>query len=262
MMRAPSNQSHGAFALVSPALVVELTPRMTRTDELVARLADDILHGHLRPGIRLDEQEIADRFGVSRTPVREALGQLAATGLAEKRPHRGVIVAMISESKLAEMFIAMGELEAVAARLAAEGMTPHERQALDTVHRQALSLVQSGSAEAYAAHNTHFHGLLYAGCHNSVLYDMLISTRTRLAPFRRAQFNLMGRLALSWAEHDKVVQAVLRGDGEAAGQAMRAHVLTVSAASADYVSTVKPAARDFSYPSALAGKTLATEMSP
>jgi len=233
MMRSPS-------ATATTSLGLQSRPRLTRTDELVACLADDILHGHLRPGVRLDEHDIARRFGVSRTPVREALGQLAATGLAEKRPHRGVIVAMISETTLAEMFVAMGELEAVAARLAAETMTPVERQTLDAVHRNARLLVQAGSAEAYAAHNTEFHSLLYAGCHNSVLQDMLTATRARLAPFRRAQFNLVGRLALSWAEHDAVVQAILRGDGELAGRAMRAHVLTVSAASADYVSAIKP----------------------
>lgn len=215
-------------------------PRATRTDELVAQLADDILHGRLHPGCRLDEQEIARRFGVSRTPVREALGQLAATGLAEKRPHRGVIVAMISEGKLREMFTAMGELEAVAARLSAEVMTPVERHALEALHRSALPLVQAGAAEEYAALNTQFHSILYAGCHNSVLQDMLMSTRRRLAPFRRAQFNIVGRLSSSWAEHDAVVQAILRGDAEAAGRAMRDHVLTVSDASAEYVGAHLP----------------------
>lgn len=228
--------------LASPSAGRDLSPKTTRADELVAHLADDILRGYLQPGVRLDEQEIAHRFRVSRTPVREALGQLAASGLAEKRPHRGVIVAMISETRLAEMFVAMGELEAIAARLAAEVMTPQERQDLETAHRQALVLVQAGATDAYSSHNTHFHSLLYAGCHNSVLQDMLTATRARLALFRRAQFNLIGRLSMSWAEHDRVVQAVLRGDGEAASRAMRAHVRTVGTASADYVSAVKPEA--------------------
>lgn len=218
------------------------TPRVTRTDEVVAQLADDILHGRLNPGIHLDEHDIARRFGVSRTPVREALGQLAVMGLAEKRPHRGVIVAMISETRLREMFTAMGELEAIAARLAAEVMTPAERATLEALHRGSARLVHAGATVDYASFNIQFHLTLYAGCHNSFLQDMLAMTRARLAPFRRAQFNLMGRLASSWAEHDAVVQAILRGDGETAGRAMRHHVLTVSDASAEYVSIHAPVA--------------------
>jgi len=215
----------------SPAL-----PRVTRADEVVAQLADDILHGRLAPGVHLDEQEIADRCRVSRTPVREALGQLAAMGLAEKRPHRGVIVAMITEARLREMFTAMGELEAVAARLAAEAMTPAEKSALLLMHTASVRLVQDGATIDYAAYNTAFHLALYAGCHNSYLEDMLRTTRARLAPFRRAQFNIQGRLDLSWREHDAVVQAMLAGDAETAGRAMRDHVGIVSAASAEYVS--------------------------
>ena len=221
----------------APATVAGAAERRpTRTDQVAAQLADDILHARLFPGTRLDEHEIARRFAVSRTPVREALGQLSAMGLAEKRPHRGVIVAAISEARLQEMFVAMGELESVAARLAATVMTPAERSALDHLHRASAKLVHAGAAAEYDEFNTQFHMTLYAGCHNSFLQSMLASTRARLAPFRRAQFNLVGRLASSWSEHEAVVQAVLRGDGETAGREMRHHVFTVSAASSEYVS--------------------------
>jgi DNA-binding GntR family transcriptional regulator len=210
-------------------------PPRTRAAELAAALADDILRGRLTPGLRLDEQELAQRFGVSRTPVREALGQLAATGLVEHRPRRGVIVAVISPLRLHEMFAVMAELEASAARLAATAMTAEQRQGLDASHRASQTAVHHSRIDDYERFNQEFHTRIYAGCHNGYLRDLLNATRARLAPFRRAQFNLLGRLAASWREHDAVVEAILRGDGEGAARAMREHLTVVSDAAAEYV---------------------------
>ncbi|THD43537.1 MAG: GntR family transcriptional regulator [Bradyrhizobium sp.] len=211
-------------------------PQRTRTSELAAALADEILRGQLAPGLRLDEQELAQRFRVSRTPVREALGQLAAAGLVEHRPRRGVIVAVISPQRLHEMFAVMAELEASASRLAATAMTAEERQGLDASHRASQTAVHHSRIDDYEAFNQEFHTRIYAGCHNTYLRDLLNATRARLAPFRRAQFNLLGRLAASWREHDAVVNAILRGDGEGAARAMREHLTVVSGAAAEYVS--------------------------
>jgi DNA-binding GntR family transcriptional regulator len=222
-----------------PSLIQQYPPLtsnpQTRAVELAAQLADDIIHGRSAPGVRLDEQELARRFGVSRTPVREALRQLAASGLAEHRPRRGVIVAIIPVTRLNEMFLVMAELEAAAARFAATAMHPAERREFEAFHQASQTAVHHGLTNEYEQFNVGFHSRLYEGSHNLYLRDLLNTTRARLAPFRRAQFNLLGRLTASWLEHDAVVRAVLRGDGEAAAQAMRAHVLTVSAASAEYV---------------------------
>jgi DNA-binding GntR family transcriptional regulator len=185
--------------------------------------------------VRLEEQDLAHRFGVSRTPVREALRQLVATGLAEHRPRRGVIVATIAPVRLDEMFAVMAELESAAARLAALSMSPTERRDLEAHHQASQSAVRQGRTAEYEHFNVGFHTRIYEGSHNTYLRDLLNATRARLAPFRRAQFNLIGRLTASWHEHDIVVRAILRGDGDGAAQAMRAHVLTVSAASAEYV---------------------------
>ncbi|MEN2975658.1 GntR family transcriptional regulator [Tistrella bauzanensis] len=209
--------------------------RRSLADTLARRIADDIIEGRLPPGIRLDEAELAGRFAVSRTPVREALGQVCAMGLAGRRPHRGVVVTVMSEARLHEMFVAMAELEASAARLAALNMTGTERHQLETLHLDSAAAVRAGAVEDYAAWNTRFHMLIYAGSHNAYLEELVGLTRKRLAPFRRAQFNVLGRLASSCAEHDRMVQAILRADAEAAAEATRAHVLTVSAASVAYV---------------------------
>ena len=124
----------------------------------------------------------------------------------------------------------------IAARFAAHRMTAGERRALDEFHQRSTALVHAGAQDDYEAFNIRFHTLLYEGCHSGYLRDLAVATRSRLAPFRRAQFRLLGRLRKSWEEHDAIVTAILRGDTEAAGRAARAHVLTVSAASASFVS--------------------------
>lgn len=210
----------------------------TRADALRRQLANEIITGRLEPGERLDERAIAERYGASRTPVREALRQLAAIGLAELRPHRGVIVARPDDEHLAETFELMAELEAMCARYAAQRMTAAERRALEAQHLFSGELVRVGDRARYATHNTTLHEMVYRGSHNRALAEAAQATRRRLAPYRRGQFEVLGRLALSFAEHDRVVNAIVRGDVQAAAQAMRDHVETVGVASTEYVSGV------------------------
>ncbi|MBF0305634.1 MAG: GntR family transcriptional regulator [Alphaproteobacteria bacterium] len=205
-------------------------------EDLRRQIADEILEGRIYPGVRLDEQELAARFGVSRTPVREALRLLAATGLVQDRPRKGVVVATVTPERMAEMFEVMGELEASCARFAALRMSAEERRDLAELHAKAVSLIQAGDPGAYDQINTEFHSAIYTGCHNSFLDETARAMRQRVRPFRRAQFRLSGRLADSWAEHDAVVRAILRGDVEGAYYAMRAHVSAVGSASADLLS--------------------------
>jgi DNA-binding GntR family transcriptional regulator len=202
-------------------------PPRTRTETLRLQLADEIVTGVLEPGTPLDEQELARRFGVSRTPVREAIRQLAASGLVDTRPHRGAVVALPTPRELDEMFRAMAELEALCAGLCAIHMTPSERAALQAMHQEMGALMQAGEVEPYYAANIAFHTAIYEGAANGYLAGIAQATRTRVAPFRHAQFRASGRLARSHAEHAAVLQAILRGDRVRATDAMRAHIDTV-----------------------------------
>ena len=213
----------------------EGTVRRTRTEDLRLQLADEIVRGVFAPGDALDEAGLAARYGVSRTPVREALRQLAASGLVEIRPHRGAIVTRPSEGRLMEMFIVMAELESLCAGLAAEAMSLIERRELERLHRALGELVKSGDPARYAEANERFHSAIYAGAHNAYLAELTLATRARLAPFRRAQFRQLGRLALSFDEHDRVVEAILRGDRDRASKAMLAHIGTVKEAFDHYM---------------------------
>ena len=201
--------------------------RRTLADELRLQLADDIVRGLIAPGAGLDESDLARRFGVSRTPVREAIRQLAASGLVEVRAHRGAVVARPSEERLIGMFEAMAELEALCAGLAAERMTPAERDQLEAAHEELRALIQSGDPQRYHEVNEAFHAAIYAGAHNAYLAEMTHATRARVQPFRRAQFRNLGRLAKSHVEHDRVVLAILRGDRAGASGLMRGHIMTV-----------------------------------
>src|SRR5258707_5507932 len=123
--------------------------KITRAEELRLQLADDIVRGALPPGAALDESEIARRFSVSRTPVREALRQLVASGLVDSRAHRGAVVARPSIERLTRMFEAMAELAAICAGLAAERMSPAERHRLEAIHEELRVLSYAGNPDRF-----------------------------------------------------------------------------------------------------------------
>jgi DNA-binding GntR family transcriptional regulator len=201
--------------------------RTTLAETLRLQLADEIIRGVLAPGVFLDETELARRFQVSRTPVREAIRQLAASGLVESRAHRGSLVAWPSHERLIGMFEAMAELEGLCAGLAAVRTTPEERRSLATVHGELRAMIRSGDPQRYHEINEAFHATIYAGAHNAYLAEITVATRARVQPFRRAQFRNLGRLAKSHVEHDRVVTAIMRGDRTGAAEAMRRHIITV-----------------------------------
>jgi len=209
-------------------------------DDLRRRLEEEIFSGDLAPGSRLDETRLAGRFGVSRTPVREALLQLASAGLIEMRPRQGAVVAKITVQELLQMFEVMSELEAVCARLAARRMTDAERQQLRKIHARCGKLAKRSDPDAYYDANRDFHEVIYAGAHNAFLEDSTRKLRNRLSPFRRFQLRHPGRLQKSWSEHDTVVRALLDGDPERAEQALRGHVAIQADVFADLVSALPP----------------------
>ena len=215
------------MSIIWPAAEAPLVTKSTRAEELRLQLADDIVRGVLVPGAALDETELANRFSVSRTPVREAIRMLGASGLVEVRPHRAAVVAKPGHEHIVGMFEAMAELESLCAGHAAERMTSIERRGLEDIHERLRILIQEGDPQRYHEMNEAFHGCIYAGAHNSYLAELTLMTRARVQPFRRAQFRILGRLSKSYVEHDRVVQAILRGERTAAAQAMYQHIIKV-----------------------------------
>ncbi|MFK8250393.1 GntR family transcriptional regulator [Ancylobacter terrae] len=199
--------------------------RGDQTPRLREALEDDIVAGRLRPGQRLDEAGLVERFRVSRTPIREALIQLAASGLVEMRPRRGAYVTLLGPRELIESFELMAEIEASCARLAAQRMGPADRAAISEAHVACQQAVAAGDDDAYYPANAQFHRAIYTATGNRVLRAEAVRLQTALQPYRRLQLKVPRRMAASLAEHEAILAALLAGDGAGAAERIRAHVL-------------------------------------
>lgn len=183
-----------------------------------------IIKRELKPGDRLRERLLAEEFGVSRTPVREAIRQLVETRLVTDNGRRGALVASLSISELLDAFLVVAELEGLAARQAAKRMR-HEQiiKAFD-----ANALCQKASVvkdtETFNAMNMVFHNLIIAGSHNAMLQSQLSTARTITFPYRHYVSSLPGYMAQSVEEHDALLKAISNSQGDAAYQLMRDHV--------------------------------------
>ncbi len=198
-------------------------PTVPIAETILKTLTREIAEGDLAPGAKLDEQSLAARFGVSRTPVREAIRMLAANGLLDNRRRRGIYVTQISPEELAEMFEAMTEIEALCAMLAARRMSLFERMQLEEAHRQCRVARDANDPRAYIRCNQKFHEIIYQGTHNRYIAEMAHSFRFRTAPFRNARFADAESLAVSYEAHSEIVKTINSSQPNDAYAAMRAH---------------------------------------
>lgn len=200
-------------------------PGATRRSETLRETIEErIATGEYPPAMRLDESELAEEFGVSRTPIREALIQLDSEGLVEMRPRRGAVVVEITPQRLCEMFEVMAELEAMCARVAARRLTPADREQLVAVHEESQRVLDGGDPNAYFYVNERFHQAIYAASHNQFLIDQARSLQRRLRPYRRMQLHVRDRVRASFDEHNVITEAIVAGQGERAAQLLRDHV--------------------------------------
>ncbi|MGE6744051.1 GntR family transcriptional regulator [Allorhizobium pseudoryzae] len=193
------------------------------TPSLRDRIEDAIVSGQFRPGDRLEEQHLAERYGVSRTPVREALRQLQEAGLVEIKPRRGAAVTVVGPADLIHMFEVMGGLEAMAGRLAARRLDEAQKRELLSCHEACRAAVTQGS-DAYYYENERFHMAIYRASGNPFLEEQARALHRRLKPYRRIQLRSLNRIEQSFAEHDKIVQAIIGGNATEAEQALWDHI--------------------------------------
>ncbi|MFH1804789.1 MAG: GntR family transcriptional regulator [Pseudomonadota bacterium] len=215
-----------------------MAPTGKLATDLVQALERDIVTGVLKPGDRLDERSLSERFAVSRTPVREALQTLAGTGLVTTMPRRGTVVASITIAELIEMFEVMAELEAMCARLAARRMARVDVEKLFSLSAECAALRDHANADGYYEANVRFHEAIYAGCRNAYLERQTKNVRNRLSPYRRLQLHRPGRVERSSDEHADILKAISTGDAVQAGDLMRAHVAVQGEALNDLLAIV------------------------
>lgn len=200
------------------------SPGMTLAESLRQKLEGGIAAGHLEPGSRLDEQEIAQRFGVSRTPVREAFRLMAANNLVELRGRQGAAVRSIKAQVLIEMFQVMAELEGLCARLAARRVSQAWGAEIGQIHQRLIVAGEAGDIDVFYDVNQEFHEAIYEASRNVFLADQTRKLRNQVAAYRRRVTRMPNRIADTVREHEAVMQAILAHDQERAHSAMRDHV--------------------------------------
>ena len=188
------------------------------------KMEEGILTMRYAPGERLDEMRLAEEYKVSRTPIREAIKQLAETGLIELRHRRGAIVANPQLHQILEIFEVMSELEGAAGARAAQRLTDEDKVALLAAHERCTHSAVSEDSDRYYYDNEDFHSVIYSASHCGFLAEQCLALHRRLRPYRRMQLRVRNRLRTSIHEHGQIVDAIIAGDATAARDLLRNHV--------------------------------------
>lgn len=198
--------------------------RRTLHDELVDRLRHMIVEGDLKPGEKLSEKDLSEFFGVSRTPLREALKVLGKEGLVSLVPNRGATVSKLTIADLEEAFPIMGALESVSGELACAHITDAEIAKLERLHNEMVDKYKTGDLKNYFKLNENIHSLILDAARNPTLSEMQRSLSGRI---RRARYmaNMSAeRWARAVAEHEAILAALKERDGEKLGTILKDHL--------------------------------------
>lgn len=199
-------------------------------EQVAERLRTRIFAHELAPGAWIDEQALAQEYGISRTPLREALKVLASEGLVTLKPRRGCYVTELSEQDLDDMFPVMALLEGRCALEAAAKADDRDIARLEALHEQLEQHARSGDTDRFFEANQNFHTALHQLAGNRWLSQIITDTRKMLKLTRRDSLRLEGRLKQSLAEHRAILKALREHDGESAARLMHDHLLSGRAA--------------------------------
>lgn len=194
----------------------------SRADFAYTTLRSAIRNGEIQPGERLREIDLAERLGVSRTPVREALKRLETEGLVAFAPRRGLVVAELDQQQVNELYALREVLEGAAAALSAQHASEFEIETLRDLlkrHEEAR-----GNTDALVQINSHFHQTIYVAARNRYLLDALSSLRDSLALLRETTYTVPGRSTAALEEHREIVRAIRWRDAASAEEAARRHI--------------------------------------
>ncbi|MCY3880115.1 MAG: GntR family transcriptional regulator [Rhodobacteraceae bacterium] len=187
-------------------------------------LLEEISTGDLRPNQRLDEVGLAERFGASRTPVREALSRLTAQGVLVQGERRGVFVAEYSREELSQIFEAMHEIEAACARIASQRLTLLSRSEIEAAQADCVAAAESGDRQQYLRANESFHLSIYRATGNPYIAEIASEFRRRTGPFRAKKFETRDDLLASARSHGELINDIFSEDSATASRSMRSHM--------------------------------------
>ena len=212
--------------------------KLTQCEIVRSALEQDILTGQLPPNSPLDEDLMAKRFSVSRTPVREALLQLIEAGLVEKPSRQRAVVAPLDLRRLIQSFETLSELEATCARIAARRITEQELQALRDIQLRSEAALAASDQEEFGRQGGRFHLALWRAAHNDVLFEITRNLAARMHPFRMFQLSAQGRPEANNEDHRLVLDLLCAGKADEVYTLMRGHVTVQGDVLADYISSV------------------------
>jgi DNA-binding GntR family transcriptional regulator len=214
---------------VQPTGLVAVSTKFTKaSDKIRLDIETAIKDGALLPGDPIDEAQLASQYKVSRTPIREALIQLQTQGMLTSLPRGGMVVAKMDLQQLLQLWELLAELEGVAVRLACQRMSPEEREAIDSHHRQSRTVAEADDMAGWQHSNLQFHELIYRASRNPYLRQEVLRMRARTGYYRRHAFGALGQVKASFEQHSQIVEAFNKSDGEAATKAMLAHMRPAS----------------------------------
>lgn len=193
----------------------------TLREKILETIRDAILKGTLSPGEKVAEPELAERFGISRTPIREAFRQLESEGYLTVIPRKGAVVTSLSERDIQEFYSIKSILEGYAARIAAERLTERDLDRLGTINERLAQLAREGDVKTFFRVHNEFHELFIRAAGNDKLLELINQLMMKFNRLRMASLSLPGRMEISVQEHRKIIEAFREHDGEKADNLVR-----------------------------------------
>ncbi|MFZ3207230.1 MAG: GntR family transcriptional regulator [Geobacteraceae bacterium] len=194
---------------------------LTLRESILETIRDAIMTGALKPGEKVVEPELAERFGISRTPIREAFRQLESEGYLTVIPRKGAVVASFSQKDVEEFYAIKSILEGYAARQACENLTIREIDKLQAINDKLRRLADESDIKRFFNIHNDFHELFIKAANNEKLYDLILNLLNKFQRLRFASLSLPGRMRISVQEHEKIIEAFRKRNGELAERLVR-----------------------------------------
>ncbi|MFO7765333.1 MAG: GntR family transcriptional regulator [Pelovirga sp.] len=194
----------------------QIERHQTLREKILETIRESILKGTLKPGEKVAEPELAERFGISRTPIREAFRQLESEGYLTVIPRKGAVVAALSERDVQEFYAIKSILEGYAASLAANNLKEKDLDRLEAVNKKLSALASEGDVRSFYRVHNEFHEIFLKAADNNKLYELIHQLGMKFNRLRMASLSVKGRMEISVEEHEKLLDAFRRKDGAAA----------------------------------------------
>jgi DNA-binding GntR family transcriptional regulator len=196
---------------------------LTLRESILETIRDAIMSGSLKPGEKVAEPELAERFGISRTPIREAFRQLESEGYLTVVPRKGAVVVTFSQRDVEEFYAIKSILEGYAARRACEKLTPREIDKLQSINDKLGVLAEEGDVKQFFKVHNSFHDLFVKAADNDKLNEMILNLVGRFQRLRIASLSQPGRMEFSVKEHQKIIEAFRNKDADLAENLVRSN---------------------------------------